>query len=84
MAERVAREAAATVTRADREAKLVAQRRIEEAERAIVTEQRKAIEAVRHDVALHLGETIENMLRQKLTDEQKRVYQAEILKEVKV
>ena len=84
MAERAAREAEASIARADREAKLVAKRRLEEAERAVAAEQRKAIEAVRLDAAMHLGETLEHLLRQKLTDEQKRVYQADMLKEVKV
>ena len=84
MAERASREAAASVARADREAKLVAQRRLAEAELAVAAEQRKAAEAVRLDAAMHLSETIETLLRQKLTDEQKRVYQADILKEVKV
>ena len=62
----------------------MAQRRLAEAELAVAAEQRKATEAVRLDAAMHLSETIENLLRQKLTDEQKRVYQADILKEVKV
>ena len=84
MAERASREAAASIARADREAKLVAQRRLEEAERAVAAEQRKATEAVRLDAAMHLSETIETLLRQKLTDEQKRDYQSEMLKEVKV
>jgi len=84
MAERASREAAASVARADREAKLVAQRRLEEAERAVAAEQRKAAEAVRLDAAMHLSETIEKLLRQNLTDEQKRAYQSEMLKEVKV
>jgi len=84
MAERASREAEASIARADREAKLVAQRRLEEAERAVEAEQRKASEAVRLDAAMHLSETIEHLLRQNLTDEQKRAYQAEMLKEVKL
>lgn len=84
MAERSAREAEVSIARADREAKLVAQRRLEEAERAVAAEQRKAIEAVRLDAAMHLGETLENLLRQKLTEEQKRVYQADMLNEVRI
>lgn len=84
MAERSAREAEVSIARADREAKLVAQRRLEEAERAVAAEQRKAIEAVRLDAAMHLGETLEKLLRQKLTDEQKRVYQADMLNEVRI
>ena len=84
MADRASREAEAAIARADREAKVVAQRRLEEAERAVAAEQRKAIEAVRLDAAKHLGETIEKLLRQNLTDDQKRAYQAEMLNEVKV
>ena len=84
MADRASREAEAAIARADREAKAVAQRRLEEAERAVASEQRKAIEAVRLDAAKHLGETIEKLLRQNLTDDQKRAYQAEMLNEVKV
>lgn len=77
--ERAAREAAAAIARADRDAKEVAQRRFEEAGQAIEAEQRKAFEAVRRDAAAHLGDTIEHFLRQELTDEQKRAYQADIL-----
>lgn len=84
VAEQAAREAAASVARADREAKAVAQRRLDEAALAIEAEQRKAFEAVRRDAAEHLGDTIERFLRQELTDEQKRAYQATILGEVKL
>jgi F-type H+-transporting ATPase subunit b len=84
VAERAAREAEAAVARADQEAKRAARRRVEEAEQAIAAEQRKATEAVRLDAARQLGETIERLLRQNLTDEQKRAYQAVMLNEVKV
>ena len=82
--DRASREAAAVIARADRDAKAVAQRRLEEAEQTIEAEQRKAFEAVRRDSAEKLGETLEKFLRQELTDEQKRAYQADILGEVKL
>ncbi len=82
--ERATREAAAVIARADRDAKDVAKRRLEEAEQAIEAEQRKAFEALRRDSAAHFGDTIELFLRQKLTEDQKRAYQAEILNEVRL
>ena len=82
--ERAMREAEASVTRAGQESQRMARRRIEEAEQAIAAEERKAIEAVRLDSARHLGETIERLLGQGLTDEQKRAYQAAMLSEVKI
>ena len=84
VAERASREAAAVVARADRDAKAVAQRRLDEAEQAIAVEQRKAVEAVRLDMAAHIGVALERLLRQNLTDEQKRAYQADILNEVRL
>ena len=83
-AEQAARDAAAAVARADLEAKAVAQRRYAEAEREIESAQRLASETVRRDAASYLGETIERLLRGHMTDEQKRVYQADILNEVKL
>ena len=82
--ERAVRDAEASVAKADEEAQRVSRRRLEEAEQAIAAEESKAIEAVRLDAAKHLGDTIERLLRQNLTDEQKRAYQAAMLDEVKV
>jgi len=82
VAERASREAAATLARSEQAAKALTQRRLEEAEQMIAAEQSKAFEAVRRDAAAHLGDMIEHFLRQDLTDDQKRSYQAEILNEV--
>lgn len=84
MAEQASREAAAAVAKADREAKALARRRFDEATQAIDAEQRKAFEAVRHEAAAHLCDTLETLLRQTLTDEQKRAYQAKIVNEVQL
>ena len=84
VAEQAAREAVTALARADREAKALFQRRLEEAEQAIHVEQRKAFESVRREAATNLSDTIERFLRQKLTEEQKRAYQTEILGEVKL
>jgi F-type H+-transporting ATPase subunit b len=83
-AEQATREAGAVVARADQEAKACAQRRMDEAEREIEVEKRKAVEAVRLDVAKNLGELVERLLLKNLTDEQRRAYQSDILSEVKL
>jgi len=84
MADQAARDAAAMSARADKAAQAVAQRRLEDAEREIGVAQRKAVEAVRLDVATQLGDTLERLLRRNITEEQKRAYQEEMLSEVRV
>jgi F-type H+-transporting ATPase subunit b len=82
--EQASRDAAVALARADQDAKAVAQRRYADAEREIAVAQRLASENVRRAAASYLGETIERLLRGHMTDEQKRVYQADILNEVKL
>ncbi|MGI6494985.1 MAG: F0F1 ATP synthase subunit B [Kiritimatiellia bacterium] len=82
VAERAAREAADTLAHAEDEAKAMAQRRIEEAQRAIDAEQRQAIEAVRSAAAEQLCDSLEQFLRQELTEEQRRAYQQTMVGEV--
>ncbi len=70
------------LARADREAKALAHRRMDEAEQAIAAEQRRAFEAVRSSAAEHLCDALEQFLRNELTEEQCRAYQKTVLGEV--
>ncbi|HRT30694.1 MAG TPA: ATP synthase F0 subunit B [Kiritimatiellia bacterium] len=79
---RAAREAADTLARAEDETRAMAQRRIEEAQRSIAAEQRRAIEAVRSSAAEQLCDTLEQFLRNELTEEQRRAYQQTVVGEV--
>ena len=72
------------VSKADDDARLVAARRVQEAERKIEMEYRKSFEALRLDASTTLMTAMEKMLRLNLTDEQKKVYQNELLSEVKL
>ncbi len=84
VAEQAARESAALLTRADKDAKVLAQRRLADAEREIEIAKRKASEDVRLDVAKNIGDLVERLLIKNVTEEQKRAYQADILSEVKL
>ena len=78
------RQAAAIVARADTDARVAAQRRVAEAERIIQGEYRKAFETLRHNAADNISKTVEKLIRQNLTEEQKRAYHEEMLKEVQL
>jgi F-type H+-transporting ATPase subunit b len=80
--ERAVREAADTLARAEDETRTMAQRRIEEAQRSIAAEQRRAIEAVRSSAAEQFCDSLEQFLRQELTEEQRRAYQQSVVGEV--
>ncbi len=82
IADRAARDAAAIRSKADADSQSLAQRRIEEAQRAIQAEYQKAFETLRLDAASRLSSALERMLKQNLTDEQKKKYQDELLGEV--
>jgi F-type H+-transporting ATPase subunit b len=82
--EAATRQAAAIVARADADARVAAQRRVAEAERVIQGEYRKAFETLRHNAADNISKTVEKLIRQNLTDEQKRAYHEEMLREVQL
>jgi len=84
VAEQASRKADAIVAKADGDAQAVAARRFQDAERAIAQEYRRSFEALRLDAANRLTGMLEQMLRQKLTEEQKVAYQADLLNEVKL
>jgi F-type H+-transporting ATPase subunit b len=84
MTEAATRTAAAIVARADTDARAAEQRRVAEAERVIQGEYRKAFEELRHNAADNIARTVEKLIRQHLTDEQKRAYHEEMLKEIKL
>jgi len=84
IADRATRDATAIRAKADADSQHVAQRRIEEAQRAIQAEYQKAFETLRLDAASRLSSALERMLKQNLTDEQKKKYQDELLSEVKL
>jgi len=84
MTEAAARQAAAIVARADVDARAAAQQRVREAERVIQGEYRKAFEELRHNAADNIARTVEKLIRQHLTDEQKRAYHEEMLKEIEL
>jgi F-type H+-transporting ATPase subunit b len=84
VAEQAARESAALLTRADKDAKAQALRRLADAEREIEIAKRKAAEDVRLDVAKNIGDLVERLLIKNVTEAQKRAYQADILAEVKL
>ena len=84
MTEAAARQAAAIVARADVDARAAAQQRVREAERVIQGEYRKAFEELRHNAADNIARTVEKLIRQHLTDEQKRAYHEEMLKEIQL
>ena len=84
MTEAAARQAAAIVARADVDARAAAQQRVREAERVIQGEYRKAFEELRHNAADNIARTVEKLIRQHLTDEQKRAYHEEMLREIKL
>jgi F0F1-type ATP synthase membrane subunit b/b' len=70
------------LTRAEDEAKAMAQRRMEDAQRAIAAEQLRALEAVRSSAAEQFCDTLEQFLRHELTEEQRRAYQQSAVGEV--
>jgi F-type H+-transporting ATPase subunit b len=78
------RNASLIVDKADDDARLVAARRVQEAEREIALEYSKSSEALRLDASTRMMDALEQMLRLSLTDEQKKAYQSELLKEVKL
>lgn len=82
--ERATRDAAAIKSKADADTHQLMNRRIEEAQRAIQAEYQKAFETLRLDAASRLSSALERMLKQNLTDEQKKKYQDELLSEVKL
>jgi len=84
MTEVARRQAAAIVAHADTDARVAAQRRVAEAERVIQGEYRKAFETLRHNAADNISKTVEKLIRQNLTEEQKRAYHEEMLKEVQL
>lgn len=84
VAEQAQRNAAAIVGRADDDARLAAARRVQDAERQIEVEYRKSFEALRLDTANRMADTLEQMMRLTLTEEQKQAYQQQLLQEVKL
>ena len=84
MTEAASRQAAAIVARADVDARAAVQRRVAEAESVIQGEYRKAFEELRHNAADNIARTVEKLIRQHLTDEQKRAYHEEMLKEIEL
>jgi F0F1-type ATP synthase membrane subunit b/b' len=82
--DRATRDAAAIKSKADADSHQLMNRRIEEAQRAIQAEYQKAFETLRLDAASRLSNALERMLKQNLTDEQKKKYQDELLSEVKL
>ena len=84
IADQAMRNASLIVSKADDDARLVAARRVQEAERKIEMEYRKSFEALRLDASTTMMTAMEKMLRLNLTDEQKKVYQNELLSEVKL
>ncbi|MCL2104167.1 MAG: hypothetical protein FWH21_03825 [Kiritimatiellaeota bacterium] len=84
MTEAATRQAAAIVAKADADAHEVAQQRIREAERVIQGEYRKAFEAVRFRASENISNIVERLIRQNITEEQKRAYHEEMLREIKL
>ena len=82
IAEQAQRNASAIVNKADEAARAVAEQRFQEAERQIEVEYRKSFEALRLDAAARMTDTVEQMMRQTLTAEQKKAYQAQLVSEV--
>ena len=82
IAEHAKRNAAIIVSKADDDARLVADQRLRDAERQIEVEYRKSFEALRQDAAARMTDTLEQMMRLTLTDEQKKTYQAQLAHEV--
>lgn len=80
--EKAQKNASAIVSKADEEARLAASRRTKDAERQIDLEYRKAFEALRLETASRMTETLEQMMRTTLTDEQRRAYQEKLANEV--
>jgi F-type H+-transporting ATPase subunit b len=78
------RSAALIVSKADDDARLVAARRVQEAERKIEVEYRKSFEALRLDASTRMMDAMEKMMRLTATDEQKKFYQNDLLSEVKL
>ena len=84
VAQRATRDAAAIRAKADADAREDAAHQVQNARNIIEAESRKAFEALRLNAADRLTDTLERMLSQNLTDEQKRIYQEDLLKEVKL
>ena len=84
IADQAMRNASLIVSKADDDARLVAARRVQEAERKIEMEYRKSFEALRLEASTTLMTAMEKMLRLTLADEQKKAYQNELLREVKL
>lgn len=84
IAEQAKRNAAVIVGKADDDARRVADQRLRDAERQIEVEYRKSFESLRLDAAARMTDTIEQMMRQTLTSEQKEVYQSQLVSEVKL
>jgi len=74
--------ATAMISKADSEAQAAAQRHIANAEKVIDDSKRKAFEQLRLETANYVVGGVEHILRQHLTDEQKRVYHEAMLNEV--
>lgn len=91
-ADREARERVETATRqsgeiletARREAAESAEKRLREAERQIAVEREGAVAAVERESLRDLGSALERVLARKLTDEEKRAYQDDMLKELRL
>lgn len=84
IADQAMRNASFIVSKADDDARLAAARRVQEAERKIEVEYRKSFEALRLDASTTMMDAMEQMLKLTLTDEQKKSYQSELLREVKL
>ena len=67
---------------ARQEAEKTAEQRIQEAERQIAIERETVVAEVQKESLRTLGETLERVLSQQLTDEQKHAYQEAMLREV--
>ena len=91
-ADREARECVDSATRqspefletARREAAETSEKRLREAERQIAVEREGAVAEVERESLRDLGTALERVLARKLTDEEKRAYQDEMLKELRL